>query len=182
MLPETMAAALRSLKSANIPFLFFGMEALNMYSTNPAETFVTSDCDFLVSPELRKPADVIAALRTVRWPEDVEIAYKSPGGPGVLYNGRKWFSPRLDDRVTISIYTEGHYHMDIAFGDCGIPFEQMWRRSNRATFHGVEIRLASKEDIIRSKKMAGRDKDKGALDRMIPSLRKKPLHKKRGRR
>lgn len=168
MLPETMAAVLRSLRTAKIPFLFFGMEALNMYSTSPAETVVTSDCDFLVSPRLSKPEEIIEVLRLVEWPEAVRIVHRTPLKEVVLYDGRRWFRQKPAQDGTISIYAEGHYHMDIAFGDCGVPFEQMWRRSNRATFHGVEIRVAAKADIIRSKMRAGRDKDKVVLARIAP--------------
>lgn len=173
MLPETIAAVLRTFNRHKIRFLFFGLEALNTYASSPAESYTTKDCDFLIRTgreTVHTVHTVIRLLKAVRWPEPVQIMFAGgPGGGSVtIFDGKKWKNLHEVSRSgTVSVYTPNEfYHIDLAFGDPSIPFDLLQKRSNPATLFGVKIRVACKEDLLELKRLAGREKDKIILERM----------------
>lgn len=170
MLPETIGRIVDALKRKRVQFLLFGMEGLNLHIKRIEDTFTTQDSDFLVNSSRFKPSQIVRILKGVDWPEPVVIHYRTAGGkPVVIFDEKTWFRRRLGDhpQATLSVFTPtGLYHVDIAFGDCGIPFDKLWKESCRATFLGRLIRVANKEHIVESKKKAGRDKDIVVLHRL----------------
>jgi hypothetical protein len=108
-------------------------------------------------------------LRKTNFPEEVHIVAKTPGRerPWILFDGLRWRNRKFPENVTISILTPpGPYSLDLAFGEPGIPFPDLWKRSKKAVCFGVTIRIAAKEDILTLKRLAGRPKDLLLLDRL----------------
>lgn len=177
MLKETIAAVLRELTRHRIPFVFFGMEALNIHLGRAGlDTFGTEDSDFLFDPALSTPAAILKILRRTAFPEQVFITWKEPAKTTTVFDGQKWKSVRCRGAGTLSIQTpEGYYHIDLAFGDAGIRFGDIWQKSAGTRLYGVPIRIASKDHILKMKRRAGREKDVRLLERLdIDERSKRP--------
>lgn len=144
------------------------MQALNMHlGRERRETFGTEDSDFLFDPALSAPSSILKILRRTDFPEQVFITWKEPGKTATVFDGWKWKKVRVAEAGTISIHTpEGYYHIDLTFGDAGIRFEELWRKSAGTRYYGVPIRIASKEHILEMKRRAGREKDRHLLFRL----------------
>ena len=182
MLEQTIAAVVAALNRHKVPFIFFGMDALNVHlGRERRETFTTDDSDFLFDIGISAPSTILKILKKTAFPEPVFVVWREPGRTITIFDERKWKSPCLSGAGTFSICTsEGYYHLDLAFGDTGIPFEDVWRNSARITYFGVPIRLASKEHLLQMKRHAGRDKDLQLLLRLKLNERSgKPIVKKR---
>jgi hypothetical protein len=169
MLPQTVAAVLRSLNRSKIPYLFFGMEALNMYlEKERVPVFGTKDSDFLFDVALASPTTILDALRRTRFPEDVIVLAVQPGrSPVLLFDDGRWKKAKLGQNVTISISAPtSDYHIDLLIGTPAITFKDLWRRSKRARYFGVPIRIADRADLIKLKAVAGRPQDRFVLARL----------------
>ena len=170
MLPQTVAAVLRTLNRSKIPYLFFGTEALNVYlAREHALSFGTKDSDFLLDVTLASPAKVLAALKRARFPEEVTILATRPGRgqPVLLFDGERWKKASLAATATVSIGAPtSDYRIDLVIGTPAIPFRDLWRRSKRARYFGVPIRIAAREDILNLKAAAGRPQDEFVLARL----------------
>jgi hypothetical protein len=170
MLPQTIAAVLRTLNRSKIPYLFFGMEALNVYLERELEaSFGTKDSDFLFDGAHASPATILKALQHVPFPEEVIVMGTNPGRdrPTMLFDAGRWKKTHLPKETTISITSPmSDYHIDLLIGTPVIPFEDLWRRSKRARYFGVPIRIAARHDILSLKEAAGRPQDKIVLARL----------------
>jgi len=134
-----------------------------------ALTFGTKDSDFLFDAMLASPTKVIHALRQVRFPEEVVILAMRPGHPDpvLLFDGARWKAPRLGSEVTISIGAPtSDYRIDLLIGTPAISFRDLWRRSKRARYFGVPIRIAAREDLLKLKAAADRPQDRFVLARL----------------
>jgi tRNA nucleotidyltransferase/poly(A) polymerase len=58
----------------------------------------------------------------------------------------------------ITIFTD-RVRIDVQTSTPGIKFEEAWRRRVTMTYQGREFYVAAREDVIASKRAAGRDKD-----------------------
>ncbi len=168
MLEETIAAVMAALNRHKVPFIFFGMQAINIHlGRERRETFGTEDSDFLFDLAISAPTDILKILKMMSFPEPVFVVWKEPGRSITVFDGWKWKSPRLSGAGTFSICTpEGYYHLDLAFGDTGIPFQEVWKKSVRIRYFGVPIRLAHKDHLLEMKRYAGREKDHQLLVRL----------------
>ncbi len=54
---------------------------------------------------------------------------------------------------------EDRIRIDVMTAAPGIEFQKTWENRNTVKFHGQELHLLSKEDLIASKKASGRDQD-----------------------
>ncbi|MBI4179540.1 hypothetical protein HY522_08980 [bacterium] len=184
MLKETIAAVLSMLNRHKVPFVFFGLEALNMHLGREGKvTFGTEDCDFLFDAGISSPVAILNLLKKTPFPEEVHITWTEAGRTMTVFDGWKWKSPRLTKSGTFSIFTPAaFYHMDLAVGDTGVAFKDIWRDSVKFTYYGTPVRLASKSHLIEMKRLAGREKDKDLLVRLRYNEKSgKPKLKKRTR-
>lgn len=170
MLPQTIAAVLHALNRSRIPYLFFGMEALNVYlAREHVPSFGTKDSDFLVDAARASPPAVVVALKRTPFPEEVLVLAVWPGRrrPALLFDGTKWKKTRLPEALTISISAPmSDYHIDLLIGAPAIPFQDLWRRSKRARYFGVPVRIAARDDLLNLKAAADRPQDRLVLARL----------------
>ena len=161
---------LQGLNRSKVPYLFFGMEALNVYlSKEHLSSFGTKDSDFLFDKALTSPTTVVEALKRTRFPEEVFVLAMSPDRdrPDLLFNGTRWKKARLPATATVSIGAPtSDFRIDLIIGTPAIPFRDLWRRSKRARYFGVPIRIAAREDLLNLKAAAGRPQDRMVLARL----------------
>jgi len=170
MLPETIAAVLKALNRHKIPFLFFGMEALNVYlARERLQSFGTKDSDFLLDPALATPAAILEALQRIRFREEIFVLAVRPGRdrPDLLFDGKHWKKASPAPTTTICVGSpSSDYRIDLVVGTPAIPFRDLWRRSKRARYFGVPIRIASRDDLLKLKAAADRPQDRMVLARL----------------
>jgi predicted nucleotidyltransferase len=59
------------------------------------------------------------------------------------------------------------------FAEAPIPFEELWSRADSVTLRGRPIRIASIEDLIRMKRIAGRPQDAIDIERLQEIARRR---------
>ncbi len=62
----------------------------------------------------------------------------------------------LEHEITVF---EDRIRIDVMTATPGIEFQKAWENRNTVKFHGQELHLLSREDLIASKKASGRDQD-----------------------
>lgn len=154
-LPQHLQA-LQRVKRAKVDFLMVGALALNSFAPEIAATYSTNDCDVLVRPSL---AHLRRALR-----ELVRSGYALSVNDEPLVGLDDLILRRLlERRVTVRAEKDSSMPIDVMVEAIGYSFAQWWkgRRSFRAG--SVRIPCASLEQVLGSKRAAGRDKDKTLL-------------------
>ena len=140
------------------------------------ESFGKKDSDFLFDPSIIKPNDVIPILRKVPYPEEVHLMWfqQKMKKPRLIFDGSKWKPIKVPEAVTITLITPlSHYALDLVFGKPRIDFHTLWKRSKKALYFGTPIRIASKDDILKLKSYAGREKDIMVIKRLKNKFKKR---------
>ena len=138
-LNEDFADMLRALHAARAEFIIVGAHALAAHGMPRA----TGDIDILVRPEAGNAARVMVALRTFGAPIDAHgVTQADFEQPGCVY--QIGLPPRRIDLIT-----------EIT----GVTFDEAWGSRIAARLAGVEVAVLGREELIRNKRAAGRDKD-----------------------
>ncbi len=142
-----------ALLRADVRFVLIGVGGVNYYMLPRQPAFVTEDRDLLL------PLDPANTLRCWQTAESLGFAlwtFSEPlGAPLDL-----WLAERVVERqAVITGHKEPDLKIDFTYTMSGFKFEEVWtaRRSFKA--EGVEVPVASLEQIVESKRRAGREKD-----------------------
>jgi len=133
-----------------------GALALGHYATDASSFYVTADCDLLVRPTA---ANLGKALRVL-----VRCGYTLAAGGEPLVNIDSLILKRLlERRITVRSDSATGMPIDVLVDAIGYTYAQ-WRRT-RMIFkvEGVRVPCAGLEQVLESKRQAGRDKDKKLL-------------------
>jgi hypothetical protein len=146
---------LRTLTTRGVDFVVIGGYAASLQ----ASPFVTNDVD--VTPE-RSSANLDRLSEALRALDARVRTTDEPAGLPFAHTGKS-----LGDAAVWNLRTR-YGDLDISFVPNGTDgYDDLVRDAVAATVHGVEIRIASLADIIRSKQAANRPKDQ----RVLPTLR-----------
>ncbi len=151
---------LRDLSDARVRFLVVGAHAL-AYHTEPR---YTKDLDLWVEPTEANAARVWSALNRF-------------GAPVADVKPADFANPDLVYQIGVE-----PNRIDVLMGVQGVSFENAWRRRVRTTYGDVPVYLLSREDLIRTKRAAGRPQDLLDLDRLKTRAAKRRSSSKRKRR
>jgi predicted nucleotidyltransferase len=164
---ESFTATVKALNESGVRFLVIGVWGINHYATGGDTLFHTRDRDLFLPPDidnLLQAWSVCESRGLSLWvdtepldqPHDAAIASR-------VIEHRAVTTAR--DRAALQI------DLSLVMGDC--QFEDVWPRRRMFRVDGVDVPVASLDDIIVSKAAAGRDKDqlflatyKEALERM----------------
>jgi len=146
---------LRSLAAHDVNFVVIGGYAAALLGS----PFITSDID--ITPE-RSVAN-LDRLSAALYALDAKVRTASePEGLPFSHSGASLAEVAVWNLVT------SHGDLDISFVPNGTKgYDDLARDAEPTQIHGVEIRIASLADIIRSKQAANRPKDQ----RVLPTLR-----------
>ena len=164
---------LAALNSSGADYLLVGALALGHYAPDAASFYVTADCDLLVRPAV---ANLRKVLRTL-----VRCGYSlTAGGEPLVRLDPLVLKRLLEGRITVRSESAAGMPIDILIDAIGYSYAQ-WRR-NRKVFkvEGVRVPCAGLEQVLESKRQAGRDKDKKLL--ALYETAYKPLLQRRRRR
>lgn len=128
---------LRIFNDHNVKYLVIGGYAVVQY----AEPRFTKDLDVLISTDVRNAEAVYDALRE--------------------------FGAPLTDLTSKDFSEEGFFfqmgvppvRVDVLMGIPGIQFDQCWNRRVEVDFDGLKVIFISRQDLIASKRAAGRPQD-----------------------
>jgi len=126
----------RCLEKHNVRYLIIGGIASILYGV-PRTTF---DLDILIEATIENASLLLDAFT------------EAGMGTALLTTPEKI----LETEITIF---QDRVRIDVQTSTPGIEFETSWNNKNTVDLKGQKIFLVSKEDLIASKKAAGRDKD-----------------------
>ena len=123
----------RSFADRDVRYVVIGGIAAVMHGV-PRATF---DVDLLIDPTLENVERLLAAL------EQAQVGTASLITPQQL----------LANEITVF---SDHVRVDVQTSTPGLTFERAWRNRVTMSFEGQEFHVASKQDLIASKRAAGR--------------------------
>lgn len=143
-------------EAAGLRYLIVGAFGINLYAGQVGLVITTGDCDLLI------PADVASlstALRTLR---DLHFSLEAGDEPlpdedpvvlaGIVRARACVRASREDARI------------DLPLEISGASFDALWSSHRRFSVEGTTLRVAPLGDLIRSKQLAGRPKDRAFLE------------------
>lgn len=133
---QRLQGVFASLNSHDVQYLVIGGIAVVLYGV-PRATF---DLDILIRPDRENAARLLEALLAAGL-ATAELTTADE----VLANEITVFK----DRVRIDVQT----------ATPGLTFEEAWRRREKMEYHGASFFVVSREDLIASKRAAGRQVD-----------------------
>jgi hypothetical protein len=146
-------AALAKLRSARVDFLMVGAGALDHFVPEAASVYVTADCDLLLRPTA---ANVGRALRALR-----ACGYALSAGEEPLAALDALALRRLRERrLTVRAEKADSLPLDLLLEAKGYTFAQWWK--GRVWFRAGRTRIpcASLEQVLESKRLSDRPKDR----------------------
>lgn len=136
---------------ARVPYVLVGITGLNYYAKDPGEAYGTQDIDVFVKPESRALRLTYQAAKKAGF----EISHdgKPVRGPDQMAGLAGSISPIL--LISPDIYLT----VDILQSATGMTFDDFHRGHHIFKTAGSAVRVASLRNILKSKKLAGREKD-----------------------
>ena len=145
------AEACRFLARARVPYVIVGAFGVNLYSERVGTVITTADCDFLL------PADAAVLSRALRALS--RLGYVFEAGREPFLEDPELLQGVLRARANIVARKED-IQLDLVLEIAGCRFGDLWERRRKFRVEGVLVRVAPLGDILRSKELAGRPKDR----------------------
>lgn len=138
-----------------VRYVVVGMTGINYYAKNPAQTFATLDYDLFLEPSVGNVEKAAQALESLGWSLGTSGGpFKTAGLHGVVR-----------DRRTIVATTAEGLVVELLLRVSGYPFSELARDAATFSIRGVPVRVGRLSKLLRSKRLAGRPKDRQFLER-----------------
>lgn len=148
-------AAIQRFNRAGVRYVVVGMSGINHYAKNAAEAFGTMDYDFFVEPTLENVGKAIHCLQDLRFDIGTSTgAWKEAE--------LRWV---VRDKRTVLAATPGGFMIELLLEISGYPFSEMAEDAATFSMGGVLVKVGRLNKLLRSKKIAGRPKDRRFLRR-----------------
>jgi len=146
-----------------IKYVIVGMSGINYYASRPQETFATQDFDIFVKPTISNIKKAVTILEKM----DYNLVVKK----GALKN----FSLKEIIRQKNTIIASDPYGIvfELILAVSGYTFSQMQKDAIIFNVGNIPIKVAGLKKLLRSKRLAGRKKDKLFLNRFEILLKEK---------
>jgi len=151
-----------ALSAAGVPYVIIGAFGINVHAGSRGPLVATGDCDLLLRAD---PAELARAVATLRG-----LGYELEAGEEPL--------PDEDPPVMAGIVSaracvrarRGPARIDLLLEMTGGRFEDLWARRKEFVVEDVVVHVAPLEDIVRSKQLADRPKDRATLEALREEL------------
>jgi len=137
------------------------MAGINYYARNPAAAFSTLDYDVFLDPTL---ANVKKALRGF-----ASLGFTIGTAAGTFAEGD--LRAVVRDRRTLVATTTDGLMVELLLQISGYPFAAMAEDAKTVVVRGVPVHVGKLQKLLRSKRLAGRPKDRQFLRRYASLLR-----------
>ena len=141
-----------------------GLSGINFYAKNLAAAYATLDYDLFLEPTL---GNVEKAVRTLKG-----LQFTVGTKTGIL---EERDLPRVvRDQGTIIATTAEGLLMELLLRISGYPFSELAKDAATFVVRGVPVKVGRLKKLVRSKKLAGRPKDRDFLRRYGAFLEERP--------
>jgi hypothetical protein len=149
---DVYAEACSLLEEADVRYLVIGVMGINLHSTRGAAIALTEDCDLLLPPEPEPHRRAAAALAGAGF-------LLEAGGEPLVGNDAVVLAGIVNARARVRA-TKDLSTVDLTLQAAGLDFDDLWPRHTRRRLDGTAVRVAPLQDIVRSKMLANRLKDR----------------------
>lgn len=153
------------------------MYGINLYAERAGTIVTTVDCDLLIPADVSILARILGILGHLRY--DFEA-----GREPLVDHSSSNLSGIVQARANVTAHRKG-VQIDLPMEIAGYDFDSLWKRHRRFRVRGGMFRVAPLADMVRSKQLADRPKDRMFLevyrDALAPLLAadKKPKPRKK---
>lgn len=155
--------ACRALGQARVRYLIVGVFGINLYAEEAAEVMTTADCDLLLLADAAVLSKAIKTLRRLGFEIEAEREPLVDEDAEVIGN-------IVRARANVRAHRRGT-QIDLPLEIAGCSFESMWNRRRRLRVEGVPVHAAPLTDLVRSKELANRPKDRLFLETFRSTLK-----------
>lgn len=148
-------AVIQQFNRNGIRYVVVGMSGINYYARNPAETFGTLDYDIFLEPSLKNVEQAIRCLEA--------MGFTIGTAQGILRQADVKQIVR-QHRTIVATTPEG-LMIELLLKISGYPFSEMERDVLTLSLRGIPVKVGKLRKLLRSKKLAGRPKDRRFLER-----------------
>lgn len=148
-------AVIEHFNQRGVQYVVVGMMGINYYAENPAEVFSTLDYDLFLKPSLKNVEKAVKSLQAMGF-------HLGTGEESVKVDD---FPRIVRDRKTIVATTSEGLMVELLLKVSGFPFSELAKDAAIFSVEGVPIRVGRLEKLLRSKHLAGREKDRAFLKR-----------------
>ena len=138
-----------------VRYVVVGMAGINYYAEKPAQAFATMDYDLFLEPTLK---NIDQALRCLK---RLDFTVGTSEGPLRADHVRDV----VRFRKTLVATTSEGLMVELLLEVSGYTFSEMIRGAATFTIRGVPVKVGRLEKLLRSKRVAGRPKDRQFLQR-----------------
>lgn len=157
-------AVIRALNRVGVHYVVVGMAGINYYARRPSESFATMDYDLFLKPTL---SNVQKALRQLR---RIGLSFGTSSG---AVEEREWRTVVRNRQTLVATSPDG-LMVELLLAVSGYVFEELARDAATVTIHGTPITVGRLNKLLRSKRIAGRPKDRQFLKRYEALLEEPP--------
>ena len=162
-LKDPYRAVIQRFNRSGVLYLIVGMSGINYYARNPAETFGTLDYDIFLEPSLKNVEQAIRCLKAMR--------FTLGTAQGALR--QEDVKQIVRERRTIVATTSEGLMVELLLKISGYPFSELARDALTLSLRGTPVKVGRLSKLLRSKKLAGRPKDRRFLERYQTLLEQK---------
>jgi len=154
-LADPYLAAIRALNRVGAQYVVVGMAGINYYAQQPSEAFVTMDYDVFVNPTLPNVRKAIAQLG--------RLGFSLGTSEGALQGPA--LRELVRDRRTLVATAPDGLMIELMLAVSGYTFASLARDAITVTIQGTPVKVGRLTKLLRSKRIAGRPKDRQFLKR-----------------
>lgn len=148
---------------SGVKYVVVGMSGINYYASEAKETFVTQDFDIFIKPTIGNVKKALAVFKKL----DYSLAVNEDELTESL------IKKVVAKKNTISATDPYGVMFELILAVSGYRFDQMESGATVFIVEKVPVKVAKLRKLLRSKKIAGREKDKFFLKRYEMFLREK---------
>ncbi|MBI3010726.1 MAG: hypothetical protein HYY57_07075 [Candidatus Omnitrophica bacterium] len=154
-LQDPYRAVIQCFNRYGVQYVVVGMAGINYYANTPAQTFATMDYDLFIDPTIRNVTHVLQCLKRLKF------TIGTAEGPLESQEVRRL----VKDRRTLVATTHEGVAIELLLAISGYVFSEIARDAATFTVRGVPVKVGRLTKLLRSKKLAGRSKDRQFLRR-----------------
>lgn len=153
--PDPYLTVIRALNRVGVQYVVVGMSGINYYARRLSDTFATMDYDLFLKPTL---PNVQKALRQLR-----RLGFSFGTSAGAMEE-REWRTVVRNRQTLVATSPDG-LMVELLLAVSGYVFEELARDAATVTIRGTPITVGRLSKLLRSKRLAGRPKDRQFLRR-----------------
>lgn len=146
----------RAFDRARVPYVIVGAYGINIYAEGVGAVVTTLDCDFMLPPNAAILARAVRILR--------RLGFQLRAGDEPLVDEIPSALKGIVRSRAVVVGQRGNARVDLALSIAGCRFASLWKKHRRFRVQGTMIRVAPLADMVRSKQIADRPKDRMFLE------------------